>query len=135
MHHHRGHELAVEPDGSHQVEGELPGPFPVAQRREAAGRGRRAAEQVNDDVDPTETLAYRGGERGAALRRCQVGGDERRLGERVRPGSRCRQDSCAEFAKQGDRGCARAACAGGDERALVFKREECGHAPISSDAI
>ena len=84
---------------------------------------------MNDDIDPAQPLAHRGGERGAALRRGQVGGDEHRLGERVRPGSRCRQDLRAEFAKQSDGGRARAARAGGDECALAFEREERGHAP------
>ena len=50
--HHRGHELAVKPDGGHQVEVELLGPLRVAQRRGAARRGGRPAEHVNDDIDP-----------------------------------------------------------------------------------
>ena len=61
---HRGHELAIKPDGRHQVVIDLPGPFRVAERREAARRGGRAAEHVNDDIEPAQALAHRGCKRG-----------------------------------------------------------------------
>ncbi len=64
---HCGYELTVEPDGSHQVQVELLSPFPVAQRCETARRRGRAAEHVNDDVDPAGEVVPE-----AAWQRCYV---------------------------------------------------------------
>ena len=54
-------------------------PLVVVKRRKAAGRSRRAADDMDHDVDAAELFLYRLRDGNAALRRGDIARDEQRL--------------------------------------------------------
>ncbi|TNV74477.1 hypothetical protein FGO68_gene13984 [Halteria grandinella] len=132
---HSGYERAVQPHRRHQIELELAHPFRVAQRREAAGRGRGPAEHVDEDIDVAQPFARRGGQVGAALGRGEIRSDEPGCGQRLGPRSRGREDTRAEVPQERDRRRAGAASPRRHQGGPAFEVEKAAHAPILNAAI
>ena len=132
---HIGKKRTIEPDRRHQVQVDFLDPLLVVERRVAAGRRRRPAQHMDDDIDPAEPLADRRSDTRAAFRLRKVGGHKLRFGHFGRLAPRACQHPRAKLFEQCHR---RPSCppgAGGDERALALQSQERGHGTISSSAI
>ena len=76
---HGGQQGSVEPDGGEQIGVESGLPILVRKRGMTAARCRRAANVVDEDIDPAEPPEDPGGERRRPVRRAQVGRVEQRV--------------------------------------------------------
>jgi hypothetical protein len=56
---HRGQERPIQTDGCQEILGNRLIPLAVAKHGVSAGRGCGASDDVNDDIDTTETLPHR----------------------------------------------------------------------------
>jgi hypothetical protein len=74
---HAGQQRPVQPHRRQQVQVQRALPCAVVQHREAAGRGLRAAEDMDEDVDAAEPVTHRFGHGAAAPGLGQVCGHER----------------------------------------------------------
>lgn len=133
--HHGRDKRAVQPYGRHEIQVDFPQPFRVAKRPEAAGRRRRPAEHVYEDIDLSQTVPGRGNKAVAAFGRRQVGRDK----EVIRHCGRLRacgcQDLRAELAEEGHTCRPRPAGTGRDQNPFAVEIEKTAHAPISNSTI
>lgn len=81
--HHVRQEQAVEADGRQKIVGQFLLPLLLRERRKSAGRGGRASQHVDEDVDAAEALGNGVGERSRAVFGGQIGRNEKGVGQRI----------------------------------------------------
>src|SRR6266853_1118234 len=132
---HSRQERPIQAHGRKQIEVELPLPCLVVKHREPASRRRRAADDVDHDVNPAKALANSTGNGRAAFRTGHVCGNEHRIGRMIDARSRCGQDFGTGVSQPGNNSFTDTLGSAGDEGAKTAELEVPAHGRISSETI
>jgi hypothetical protein len=132
---HRRQERAIQPDSRKQVKVERAMPFAIVEHREAARRRRRSADDMDDDVDAPEAIAYCIGHNRASFGGGDISCHEQIVGKVAGPRAGGGEDRRTGLAQPRGHRFADPLGAARDEGPAAIQFEIVTHPRISSEAI